>query len=353
MANLLLMPAKSDDFVKKVTAFDALSPAARAHLKSLIGKKVIGVRAVHVGQGDFTAVQSEDGKAVFYFDVGGGCHAGSRSYPWHRTKTPARTLGECFEHSLSPYVFLSHWDHDHWFSAENLTAIAQSHFIAPRQMIAPSHLKTKQRIMPNVRLWPRDEKIVEIQLTTGHGLLIESCSGDEGGDPNHSGLALTLVRYKQRVVRSTGELSVAVHKDAASITHARYRELILLPGDAPYHYVRSLGNQALRDGGRYIGLLAYHHGSQSEWSNATAYAPTANANTHRAGYTYGIKPDNKGCYSSMPGSDAVQGMKDKGWTDRKNTSGAAPLLSALNDQRELDPPRTTPVEEGDIDIEFP
>lgn len=334
--------------VTQVQAFDPLSQNAR-QAATQQGAIVNGCVAMHVGQGDFTKIVDGNGRALLFFDCGGGSYVGSKSYPWHPDWNPQDTVDDHIDDQFSPLVILSHWDQDHWFSLKkSANKLPNLTFVAPRQKVSASHLTFIKGANTQVRFWPKNNvPLAEYAINDRYGVLIEKCSGPADGNPNYSGLALTLIRYTNPVDPTTYPI---VYQTANNIQYGNYASLILLPGDAPYDYIPSLRVQTLRTSGLYTGMIAYHHGSNTGWAGASNFIPVRPQQyPGRCVYTYGIKPNNLACYSSVPGREAVNGLVQAHWTNRDNTSGLTAPGVYLRQDRTLSGQRGNP---GNKNIDF-
>lgn len=176
------------------------------------------VAVYNVGQGNCNAVCDEMSTPILYFDLGGGCLANSRTYP--------PKMDFCF--SKNPAVILSHWDFDHWFSAEKTSVPPHVRWIAPKQSIGPRTLKFAKRLagLGTLRLWPPSV----LGVSTGPVSIVR-CSGTSKND---SGLAMYV-----------------------DLGRGGAHNIVLCPADAAFNCLPSSppGRR------RLSGLVATHHGS--------------------------------------------------------------------------------------------
>ena len=330
----------------------------------------LSVRAILVGQGDCNAIIGSNDLPLIYFDCGGGCGKGAETYPWHPSNSAPvgrPSASDAFDFTNDPYIFLSHWDHDHFYSAENVAGLRQRTFIAPRQKVSGSYVDFVEKNL-TVRFWPNDAPPKEFQINGNFSLIVERCTGLESGNRNYSGLALTLIKMKSyadddesndeedfdeeeeedeetevdqdQAVQTDDDESdidgdiddgVALGTDISDwpVNPEDHDQYILMPGDAPYQFIRTLAADDFRTSGKYVAIFAYHHGSKTKW--------TVNTNNHipvpmpprdedddrffyQCGYTYGLKRNNMSPYH-VPAASAIANLRAMGWTNRLNTSG--------------------------------
>jgi hypothetical protein len=198
-------------------------------------------------------------------------------------KTFPSALGQfCFE--LQPPIILTHWDFDHWSSANLSGGKASWHstWIAPRQHpVGPTHhtLMRQIRKFGTLLLVPKARK-VSISAWRGR-FLLERCTGS---GRNHSGFAVTLSQ------KSLGK-----------------GRKILFPGDASYNYIQSFS------GSSYVSVIAPHHGADMK-NRMTPPAPPDTAS--RLVYSYGNNNTFK-----HPRKVTRKIHHIAGWLDLKATKG--------------------------------
>ncbi|HEY1629803.1 MAG TPA: hypothetical protein VGF56_00710 [Rhizomicrobium sp.] len=195
---------------------DSLSD--RLQIEAAISRDSIEYVTVYdVGQGGACGLNGRHGFPQLYFDFGGGVLA-------HKPTYPAALTDFCF--TEKPVVVLSHWDWDHWSSADRFTAATALTWIAPNQKIGPIHAAFAAMVVANGRLliWPSGLALAQNAQTT---IRIRKCTGS---GRNHSGLAA-------EVDGPNGDLP------------------ILLPGDARYSAIPN----ALAT--LYASIVVPHHGA--------------------------------------------------------------------------------------------
>ncbi len=221
-----------------------------------------------VGQGNAIGICDTDGKVACYCDLGGGVMGNRKTFP-------AALSAFCFERQ--PAVILTHWDFDHWSSA-NLTggqASWSSTWIAPRQRpLGVSHHTLMRQIRRHGKLL-----LIPASFTSGwRGRFhLERCTGR---GRNHSGLAVTLSE------RSNGS-----------------GQTMLFPGDACYDHIPSFKGSA------YLSVVAPHHGGDMK-SSTTPPAPPSSSS--RLVYSFGI-----GNTFSHPRNITRSNHHHAGWRDPK------------------------------------
>jgi hypothetical protein len=164
---------------------------------NLMSPELIAV--YNVGQGNCCALCNNRGVPLTYFDFGGGMGQHARTYP--------RSLTFCF--TMNPPIILSHWDKDHWVSAEYNSESLNSKWIVPRQKLGVSHLKHAKNLFARNNLYIYPKTVPNIQLTIG--MLIK----DIGKSINDSGITLA------------NEINVSYNN----------KFLTLFPGDCQYRFI--------------------------------------------------------------------------------------------------------------------
>ena len=165
--------------LSRVSGLDAIDDAGGDQvigaLQSLAHEQISAAAVYDVGQGGCNAVISDAGFPLLYFDLGGGVQANRGTY----------ALADrpfCF--TRDPPVVLSHWDWDHWSSAQRDPRAHDVTWIAPRQPIGPANARFAGKLK-HLLLWP------------GHGplpvgpVLLEHCTG-ASSNRNESGIAILL-----------------------------------------------------------------------------------------------------------------------------------------------------------------
>jgi hypothetical protein len=181
------------------------------------------VLVLDVGQGNCNAVLEMPYLPRLYFDFGGGCYWNKRTYPKARE----------FRFDPNCLIVLSHWDADHWYSAQLVPAARDVIWLAPRQPKGPraTDFATVLERRNKLIWWPND--LDEFSLGLGH---VTKCRGTGRND---SGLAM------QVTLRGVGR------------DRSKFGRRVLLPADASY------GSIPRRDSGGYSGLVAAHHGGHA------------------------------------------------------------------------------------------
>jgi len=164
----------------RVSGLDAIGDASDEDVISGLGRleheRVSAAAVYDVGQGGCNAVISDVGFPLLYFDLGGGVQANRGTYA-------LRDRAFCF--TEDPPVVLSHWDWDHWSSAQRDDQRAHDvTWIAPRQPLGPANARFAGKLK-HLLLWPGHEP-----LPVGP-VLLERCSG-ASSNRNESGIAMLL-----------------------------------------------------------------------------------------------------------------------------------------------------------------
>jgi len=229
-----------------------------------------------VGQGSCGAAIEVGGAVAAYFDFGGGVLGNTHTFP-----TTLRHF--CF--SRNPPILLSHWDWDHWSSANRDPRSLGATWIAPRQAIGAVHWSFVQKIRAasgQLLIWParrRRLRIGDIEL--------KKCTGN---GRNHSGLAVVL------------------HEPNG-------QQRMLFPGDARYSVVPS----GLRTD--FAAVVVPHHGADMR---NTAVPACPNAAHNRLVYSY-----ESGNTYGHPRSTTMQAHKQARWVHGGPASPHVRETSAL------------------------
>jgi hypothetical protein len=179
-----------------------------------------GVAIYDVGQGACqAALKSGTLIPSIYIDFGGGVLGNAKTFP-------SGYKGFCF--TESPCILLSHWDWDHWSSAHRFPLALDAMWIAPKVPEKPIQqtFAAELFLRGNLRIW--SDRFAKDHR--GGGLRIERCSGRTIND---SGLAVTVYPGIGR------------------------RKNCLLPGDANYRFIPSVGASAA-----FNSLCMTHHGGR-------------------------------------------------------------------------------------------
>lgn len=243
---------------------------------------ISGVRVIDVGQGDCIGVLNQNDEVFCYIDYGG--------YNYHpdkgvRGKNPSASRMPATLNGSPVSVILTHWDQDHWYSAEKKNSEAQDcYWIVPRQYVSPSASRLAAKLT-NAERWPEviGDQAIGVSVGSAHTISIRKVEAfdplDISADRNTTGLAVSIVEQK----------------DDGS------EEVMLFPGDCPFDRIPNWESHL-----PLIGLVAYHHGSDTDWvagatDTAIANWTAASALTYSVGFnsagrnSYGHpKPSNYG-----------------------------------------------------------
>lgn len=202
-----------------------------------------GVCIHNVGQGDAISIVDESFSRVFHIDYGG-----KQSSPFKPKTNRVALIDSSMPVDPGRTLMLSHWDEDHWCSARmGAKVLSDAHWLVPRQLTSPRAVERSTKVK-TIHCLP--ERFV------GRALKFETSQGDA-------------VWFEKlgRFVSGASTEDCNTTGVAFSIT-SRDKEVILLPGDAPYHLVKHYWH--LREAGyRLRGLLAFHHGADTHWEPET------------------------------------------------------------------------------------
>jgi hypothetical protein len=245
-----------------------------AALAGVAGTQIEWAVVYDIGQGNAIGLCNEKGSVEAYSDLGGGVlgHAGT---------FPTALKNFCF--TKTPPIILSHWDFDHWSSANRDPQSLQLTWIAPRQSVGPTHVALMTSIISaggRLLLVPNT-----LPAKWRGQLYLELCAGK---GRNHSGIALTLSQ------KAKGEGA-----------------LMLFPGDARYPALPSF--TATND---YLCVVAPHHGGDMRNRNVPY---CANQPVSRLAYSYG-QPNTYGHPAKVTRTDHDQA----GWHDWAVSPGVKP-----------------------------
>ncbi|QSX74002.1 hypothetical protein HIV01_012320 [Lysobacter arenosi] len=206
--------------------------------------RVTGVRVYDVGQGDAVALLDQDEAPFLQIDYGG-----RQGNPF--AVRGAQRIDKTMPVRPGSLLVLTHWDEDHWFSARRGGAARQATWLVPRQLTSP------RAVMFSADL---DEIYCVPEKWVGNAKCFVASNGD--------------AFWWEKI--GSAPRPPASHEDcnltglACSIVRAEDKSVILLPGDAPLHAV---GHYKQYLGGAHLlrGLVAFHHGSKSDWNRTTRH----------------------------------------------------------------------------------
>jgi hypothetical protein len=237
------LPDRDHELARK-TSMDSVPDASIDDIASTLLPDDPEAAAVYdVGQGNCTALIA-GGYPRLYFDFGGGVLGNRKTFP-------QALSAFCF--TGEPAIVLSHWDWDHWSSANRHPRAYDMTWIVPRQSntLGAVHATFLGRLLQHGRVlaWPAHLRSLQIGCYE-----LMSCTGARSSR-NNSGLALAVE-----------------HTD----THETLR--ILFPGDCSYDHVPGSNGAALTS------LVAAHHGGKI----GSTFAPTPDGlPCGRLVYSYG------------------------------------------------------------------
>lgn len=205
-----------------------------------------GVRIYDVGQGDSIAVLDDQEYVVLTIDYGG-----RQGNPFKNP--PNADVDVHLPVDADRFVMLSHWDEDHWCTASRGKAVQDARWLVPRQVTSPRAVRFSRSLKDKVRCIPeaRVQEPFSFQTDDGDEVWWEkidasATSADKYEDCNKTGVAYSIVKRRGKTVP----------------------EVILVPGDAPFHRVGHYARH-LQNGYILRGLVAFHHGAETHWTDAT------------------------------------------------------------------------------------
>ena len=204
-------------------------------------RRISGVRVYDVGQGDAICVLDQNGNPFLQIDYGGV------------QGSPFSAPGDaeaCMPLSGMPLLLLSHWDKDHWWTAKKNAASETIDWLAPRQTTSPAAVRFSMN-QKNIRCIP--ERLV------GRRLVIKCLNGDYVMFEK-----LAKMPHPQEEWEDCNATGVAF-----SVVKASSHQVILLPGDAPFHRVPHYDHLRSEDV-ELRGVVAFHHGSGVGWTRAAS-----------------------------------------------------------------------------------
>jgi hypothetical protein len=252
-----------DKELARRTSMDQVADASEeAFEHALPPVRVDAAAAYDVGQGNCNALL-QDAVPRLYFDFGGGVIGNRRSFP--------AALG-AFCLRGDPPIVLSHWDWDHWSSANRQPEAYKRTWIVPRQQktLRPVHSTFLGRLLQHGRVlvWPDS-----LQVFSRDDYRLVKCVGSPRST-NDSGLAL-----------------FAEH-DAGN-----EKLRMLFPADANYDFIPTGCDTPL------VALVAAHHGADT----GARQIPRPASDDATLVFSYGV--DNSYSHPSPAGRAAHSGWR--------------------------------------------
>ena len=250
-------PAPSDI----ATTVMATAHALTLQLFSKTVTEIKGIRVFDVGQGDCLGLRDQNDEVFGYVDYGGNeYHPDNKNPGYTATRLPVQRSSQYVP------VILTHWDKDHYWSANKKNPAAQQcEWLVPRQWVSPQATRFAAKLA-NAKCWPDSlgKKPVSFAVGADYEIDIRKCeafpanTGSE--DRNHSGLAITITR------KPPGETAM----------------YMLLPGDCAFDRIPSLPSML-----SLCAIVAYHHGASTDWSTRTEQELAKAHSSHHMAYSYG------------------------------------------------------------------
>lgn len=219
-----------------------------------------GIRVFDVGQGDCIGLLDQDDKVFCYIDYGGLADHPDTEKP----ENTSQRLSVNYRDGLVS-IILTHWDKDHYWSANKKNPDAQKcEWLVPRQMASFQAVFFAAQLK-NAKCWPEDRGKSSARIGVGEDCDIEirKCGAFSrrklNEDRNKTGLAITLLHWENE----------------------RIARFMLLPGDCPFHLIPGLPEVPLS------GIVAYHHGARTHWTKATKRAIANFDEDRQMAYSYG------------------------------------------------------------------
>ena len=244
---------------KKIKGRDAIFVAGNNVLRGVSG--ISGVRIYDVGQGDAMCVLDSKKRPVLQIDYG-GVQDHPFTYPnAAETQMPLSGIKT---------LMLSHWDKDHWWTADKNSLAASKKWLVPRQVTSPAAVDYALKV--------KDIQCIP-EAMVGQAIAFTCDNGDQ------------VIFEKIARMPSSGKSCEDCNKTGVAFTvlQAESKQVILLPGDAHFRKVPHYTGLRLA-GNRLRGIVAFHHGSGADWINADAAWPsnwTQFANSVDIAFSYG------------------------------------------------------------------
>jgi hypothetical protein len=236
--DLIHISAVDDDVAERLQmahSLESVDDASEADIEGALNhSEHADAAAVYdVGHGASNALICRD-QPVMYFDLGGGVTGNVHTYPSALSKF-------CF--TSRPPIVLSHWDHDHWATAQRDPEALDQTWVVPRQgnTLLSSHLTFLAQLLRGngrVLVWPE-----ALPSVTAGSVTVERCTGTTR---NNSGLAMT---FRNR----EGE-----------------QGSMLFPADSRYDCIPIAATQA------FTSLVASHHGGRTK----STFVPASDGAAH-------------------------------------------------------------------------
>ena len=235
----------------RATGFGSLPDAAPHEIDAVLPQYRAEAAAVYdVGQGNANALLEPSGMPVLYYDLGGGVLGNRKTFPAGLTR---------FCQTLDPLIVLSHWDWDHWSSAQRDVRALQRTWVVPRQKLGPTHTAFLGQL-PHVLVWPAG-----VPAIGGGDIRVELCTGPPSSR-NDTGLAL---------VWDPGERGRMLFPGDGAYTHVPSGGLDWTSVVVPHHGGRtSLAVVAAPDG-KPAGRLVWSYGAGNQYNHPLPATVTA------------------------------------------------------------------------------
>ena len=239
-----------------------------------VNKEAVALAAYDVGQGSATALLDENQRPILYHDLGAGVTRNKRTTP--------RCLKFCWRND--PTIVLSHWDSDHWAGALRDNRALSQTWIAPRQLIGPTHRAFANTILMaggRLLIWGSTIGPLTHSNATGQRISLGRCTGS-----GRNGTCLAML----------------VENDGTEGNPLKW----LATGDAGYNQVPF----TLPDPPFVVAAVVPHHGARMP---ATSLPPRPENCYARLLFSFG--PGNSHGPTSIrhPTQSAVEAHCNKGW----------------------------------------
>jgi hypothetical protein len=203
-----------------------------------------GARIYDVGQGDAIAIIDDVGRTILQLDYGG-----RQGNPFEGKSSGE--VDQMLPLTSDALVMVTHWDEDHWSTGPKGATAKGVDWLVPRQVTSPRAVRfaadlKKVRCIPETMVG----RIVEFTAQNGDAILWQKIAPSSPSPSIHENC------------NKTGVAIALLRRSGAS------GQVILLPGDAPFHEVPLFEHLYLA-GMTLTGLVAFHHGSKYHWTDAT------------------------------------------------------------------------------------